>query len=401
MKLAHFSDLHYAPSTLEEVDRCFAHAIKKAIKLGCNVAVITGDLFDHRVELHTEAVDTLLSRASMLANAMPSIALQGTFSHDVPGSLDVFKHLNEDNGIFVADRICRVQLGENHQWIHMKPGRTTLIGPLFSCLPTLNKADLAASMGIENIGAEMGEQVFNLLKGWAPANRDARKHGIPTIGLAHGTVNGCMTEHGVPMAGLDHEFTTGALFAAECDVFCLGHIHQHQMWQGFEERLAGYAGSIGRLHYGEVKPKGWVMYEIEVGKPTTITHSFIETPAKRLMDITFDGTANLQEIAAKAEEAQDAFVRVRYQINEEDRMSVDNKDIEALLKQGGARQVKIERVIIPVQRQRAAGISHLHNLNGQFRMWGKTTGNDVEPLMKHLEALQTRTVEEIVEEAIK
>jgi len=79
-------------------------------------------------------------------------------------------------------------------------------------------------------------------------------------------VFGCVSEHGVPMAGFDHEFTTGALFAAEAQAFLLGHIHRHQAWTA--EGAAGrqciaYAGSIGRLHYGEEGEKGFLLWEID------------------------------------------------------------------------------------------------------------------------------------------
>ena len=37
MKIAHFSDLHYAPGNLEESDRCFGFAVSTAIErqAGC------------------------------------------------------------------------------------------------------------------------------------------------------------------------------------------------------------------------------------------------------------------------------------------------------------------------------------------------------------------------------
>ena len=64
-----------------------------------------------------------------------------------------------------------------------------------------------------------------------PAHRAARRRGVPTIGVSHGTVFGCVSEHGVPMAGFDHGFTTGALFGAETQAFMLRHIHRHQAWE--------------------------------------------------------------------------------------------------------------------------------------------------------------------------
>ena len=47
-----------------------------------------------------------------------------------------------------------------------------------------------------------------LLAGYGSINRAARAAQVPTIGVAHGTVNGCVTEHGVPMAGAPPAVTT-------------------------------------------------------------------------------------------------------------------------------------------------------------------------------------------------
>jgi exonuclease SbcD len=84
---------------------------------------------------------------------------------------------------------------------------------LFSCVPTVNKAMVAAALGASAAAEATGEQLAALLAGFAPGHRAARKQGVPTIGVSHGTVFGCLSEHGVPMAGFDHEFTTAALFA--------------------------------------------------------------------------------------------------------------------------------------------------------------------------------------------
>ena len=52
MKIAHFSDLHYSPGNLDEADRCFGFAVGHAIELVRDVAVISGDATDHRLDAH-------------------------------------------------------------------------------------------------------------------------------------------------------------------------------------------------------------------------------------------------------------------------------------------------------------------------------------------------------------
>jgi len=46
LRVAHFSDLHYGPRNLAEADRCFGAAIERAVEIGVDAAVISGDSTD-------------------------------------------------------------------------------------------------------------------------------------------------------------------------------------------------------------------------------------------------------------------------------------------------------------------------------------------------------------------
>ena len=205
------------------------------------------------------------------------------------------------------------------------------------------------------------------------------------------TAIGCFTEHGVPMAGFDHEFTTGSLFGAAATAFMLGHIHRHQVWEQ-DGRVIAYPGSIGRLHYGEEGEKGFLVWEVGAA---VVRFALIPTPAKRTVEITFDGLPDLEALKTRAKEAQveGAFVRVRWNVPEEDRASVDRRAIEEVL--AGAAEVKLEGRVIPVVRTRAAGISQVASMSGKVEAWAKATEAEATPLLACLEALQCRTPEEI------
>ena len=103
MLIAQFSDLHYATNTLPEVDRCFGYAIDRAIEADVDAAVISGDATDHALELHAPAVEALARRVQQLAEHCPVLLLQGTYSHEPPGTLNVFCRLAAKHPIFVAD----------------------------------------------------------------------------------------------------------------------------------------------------------------------------------------------------------------------------------------------------------------------------------------------------------
>ena len=98
IRVAHFSDLHYAGATLTEVDRCFSFAVDAAIARGADCAVISGDSTDHALEVHAPAVEALARNIRRLADHCPVLMLHGTFSHEPPGALNVFRLLGGRSG---------------------------------------------------------------------------------------------------------------------------------------------------------------------------------------------------------------------------------------------------------------------------------------------------------------
>lgn len=405
IRIAHFSDLHYGPKNLAEADRCFGDAIDQAIRLNAQVAVISGDATDHAMDLHAPAVARLAAQVRRLADHCPVLMLQGTYSHEPPGTLAIFRLLGGRYAVHVADRIQQVGLTADRGWAASEGWRFESIPAglwvLFTCVPTVNKAVVAAAVGAGAAAQAVGEQLADLLQGFAPIHGAARALGMPTIGVSHGTVFGCVSEHGVPMAGFDHECTTGSLFAAEAQAFLLGHIHRHQSWQ--VDGVAGrqciaYPGSIGRFHYGEDGAKGFLLWDVDAdGAQFTLE----PTPARRTIDIVFDGKPDhdaLREATARQDIAG-AFVRVRWTVAEEDRHEVDRAAIQRLLED--AAQAKLEGRIVPVVRTRAAGISRLGSLEDKVHIWAQATQADPTPLLACLARLAAATPDEIAERVLR
>jgi len=372
MRIAHISDIHYCPEHLAEVDLCFRFAVDGAINAKCKLAVLSGDLFDHRLDLHTPAVGASMLAVRELAEHMPVLILQGTFSHDVPGSLEPFRHIAAKHPVTVADTIGFYSMG----------------GAAIFCIPTLNKADLAVA--VSGDPAAMGDHIAELVKSWAPQIADYRKNGIPTVLVSHGTVSGSITEQGVPMAGLDHEFTTGTLFASGASAIMLGHIHQYQEWEKDGRRIA-YPGSVGRLHFGELTPKGFLVWDVTADGATT---EFVPTPAKRLLQTDIDGVPDLAELAEIAAECAGAYVRIRYCVDEEYRKSVDHDAIRALF--AAAAECKIEARINPIQRTRSAGISRAVSMAEKVERWADVTQTNPKPLVERLALLEHKDHEQII-----
>lgn len=404
-RIAHFSDLHYGPKNLIEADRCFGAAIDRAVALKVDAAVISGDATDHALDLHAPAAARLLAQVRRLADHCPVLMLQGTFSHEPPGTLAAFRLLGGKHPVHVADRIGQVGLTRSGRWLASEGWRfesvPACLAALFSCVPTVNKAMVAATVGAGQAAQAVGEHLADLLRGWAPIHAAARESGLATIGVSHGTVFGCVTEHGVPMAGFDHEFTTGSLFAAGAQAFMLGHIHRHQTWESdgpAGQQCIAYPGSIGRFHYGEQGEKGCLLWEIG---SDNVRCTLEPTPARRTIDIVFDGKPDLEALqaAVAGQEVAGAFVRVRWTIAEEDRHEVDRASILRVLE--GAAESKLEGRIVPVVRTRAAGISQLASLADKVRVWAQATDARPEPLLNCLQTLMTQAPDEIAARALR
>ncbi|MGF6637195.1 metallophosphoesterase family protein [Paraburkholderia sp. MM6662-R1] len=398
MKIAHMSDLHYSPENLDEADRCFSYAVDDALNRCMDVAVISGDSTDHRLDAHAPALNLLARNINRLTLGMPVLMLQGTFSHEPPGTLRNFALMGTTHPVFIAERVQQVSLFEGRFFESAGPvfneeelASVLKLGAdvVFTCLPTINKGQLAAAVGAKNAATGLEAVLGDYLAAAGRINRQLRAAGIRTVGVSHGTVNGCTTEHRVTMAGFDHEFSLGALFEAECDAFMLGHIHKSQQWDR-GGRVVAYAGSPGRFHYGEEGDKGYLAWDVETGDARAV---LVPTPARQTTCIDFDGPPDMERLAAMAADSSDKFVRVRWQVDEEHRQSVDREAIEALF--SGAAGLKVEARILSVTRSRSQGISLEVTVDRKIERWAEHANVEAAPIVARFQMLESGYAEAI------
>lgn len=395
MEIMHASDLHYSPTNLEEADRCFGYAVEEAINRNVKVAFVTGDSTDHRLEAHSPAFLALAKRLKQLADHCPVFLLQGTFFHEPAGMLHILGMIGAKHPIVISDRIEMIGLA-NGKWMSYDPEGKLQYDLVVTSVPTVNKADLALQVGAENANEAMGEHLSALLASFGPINDRLRAQGVPTVLVSHGTIDGSMTEAGVPMVGQDHEFTAGSLFSASTSAVMLGHIHKHQVWDRKHQNViqrAAYPGSVGRFHYGEIGEKYFLVWNVEASSATIEP---VPTPSRRMIDISFDGVPDLHQLAEVVSECKGAYVRVRYSVDEEYSRTVDRQGIKALLQ--GAAELKIEGNVLPIQRQRCAGISALPALEERFIKWAEHSQTPTDGLLDRLANLRTKDPIDIVAE---
>jgi exonuclease SbcD len=140
--------------------------------------------------------------------------LQGTFSHEPPGTLDNFALMGGTHQIFVADRVSQVALIDGRFWASKGPVFSDdelrgFIGVnpevVFTCLPTVNKGQLAASVGALEAGTGLGDVLAAFLAAAGRVNRQLRASGIRTVGVSHGTamIGRIARDHGDGSTALD------------------------------------------------------------------------------------------------------------------------------------------------------------------------------------------------------
>ncbi len=377
-----------------------ASSVSAAISEGVDAAIIAGDLTDHKQDAHSTGLQRLMHGISRLADHCPVLILQGTFLHDYPGTLSIYRFAGRKYPVETVDKIGQVALAGT-QWRYMSPEDSLDdVRLLVSCVPTVNKSDLVSSVGAEHVAQAMGDVLAGLMQGvFAPQNLAARAAGVPTVMVGHGTVSGSLTEHGVPMAGKDHEFSLGGLYAAQSTATMLGHIHRHQSWvreiEDFVQRAA-YPGSIGRFHYGEEGKKGFLIWSIG---SRDCDFQFHETPARVMVDFLFDGVPDMAWLEEQAASCVGSFVRVRYSVDAELAPTVDKQAIERVLAQ--AAEVRIEPKLLVSQRQRCSGISTLPTLAEKVGKWCESTENDASVVVPRVRLLATSDARSIATNLIK
>ena len=117
VRVCQMSDLHYSGKNLTESEACFGHAVARAIELGAECVVVSGDSTDHALDAHSPAFVALARSIRRLADHCPVLMLQGTFSHEPPGTLSVFRLLGGRYPVFVAETIQQVALIEGGTWV--------------------------------------------------------------------------------------------------------------------------------------------------------------------------------------------------------------------------------------------------------------------------------------------
>jgi exonuclease SbcD len=406
MRLFHASDLHYCPKHVEYVDKAFGAAWSHFKASGIGPWIVAGDSFDATMGIHQPAFAQYLSRIVQMASDAPGLVLQGTFSHDYPGSLNPLKEIHTRHPVHVADApgiwlLEWISGRKEFQWISVsnKNAAASRLGEVKPklvavCIPSLNRADPEVrENGAQNYLASLAARFGGIARVYRKAN-------VPVVLVTHGTVIGCYTESRHAMVSPDHEFSIEGLAAFSADAVLLGHIHKHQSWEHDGCQIV-YPGSLAKLVFGHSDPTGYVAWNFDDGA-RSISWEHVEIPSRIMAEFEYNGPPDLDELDAAAKKLTDGaaspvFARVRWEIDEEHAKRVDPRKVRAIFEDRGI-TVKIEQRVNKVESVRAKGISDAMTTQERLGFYLVSIGDEekLDPLTQRLNLVRDQSPETIV-----
>lgn len=339
MRILHFSDVHLGaeiygrrdPETgmhtqLKDFLRCMDFMVETAIDKDVDVVLFTGDAY------HSRRPDPLPQREfikriiSLSERNIAVLLLAG--NHDLPqvyseaSALDIFSVV-KIGGVFFVRKPEMVSLPT-------RKGELQVF-----CLPYLPRRALVSvdeERGLDEdriqqlMGKKVQELIENLLKENPESDAPAILAGhIWVLGAASSGSERVLTSFSEPIV------PPSVLRHRRFAYIALGHIHRHQLIDGFEPPIV-YAGSLGRLDFGEEgQPKGFIIVDLEKNRQGRweARWQFIRTPTRPFITVKLDvrNSINPTQTAIEAlnsnQQIEGAVVKVHILVNEVQREQVN------------------------------------------------------------------------------
>jgi len=388
VKLLHTADIHLGAKNYGRMDaetglntrlldtrRSFDVMVERALEEDIDLFLFCGDAY-HTADPTPTQQKIFAQCLQPIADAgIPIVLIVGNHDHPVShgkaSSLDIFPYLDGEVHLY-----RRPQLDV----IETKSGPLQLIAmpwPIRSLILTKEEHRTKAP---DELKAFIEQKYVAFIQSTA-ASIQAGEQGlsadVPTVMAGHLTVQGAELagSERTSLIARDPKFTVGQLAVPPIDYVALGHIHQPQDRNAGHRPPVVYAGSIERVSFKERgEPKGFRLVRITHDDTEKVTATaFIETPARSFIAVSVDARdaaaptdVILQAIAKH--DIEDAVVRVRYRIEEEQAPQVDTQRIRTALKDAHV-IASIERTVDPAERKRRTVVTRDSDLEDAVRQY--------------------------------
>lgn len=364
MRIVHFSDLHFgsgerygylnSETGLNKRFEDFISALDKpvnfAIDNNVDLVIFTGDTYKHATPEPVYQKEFAKRVKKLSLNKIPTLLLVG--NHDIlyridgSDALDIYNTLEID----YVTVFNKIELKK----IETKSGFVQIIA-----LPHITKSRLLTKDEYRSLSAKEQDQLM-VEKVKQAINGCIQKVDpqYPTVLLGHGTIENAQfgSEQNISI-GKVLSYPLSFFQVPELDYVGFGHIHRHQVLQS-DRPLILYAGSLERVDFGEEnEDKGFIYLELGKGK---VKHEFKSTNPRKFITIYSDLTSSKNvlldlETAIHKTKEQDAIIRVRYTVLEENYGQINHEKIKEILKDAFALVIQPEIV----RKERTYRVSEL------------------------------------------
>ncbi len=364
MKFLHTADIHLGSNTYGRLDaetglntrlldfkRCFEFMVQRGLDEDIDLFLFCGDAYRTADPSPTQQKVFAECLRPIADAGIPIVMIVGNHDHPVSfgkaSALDIFGFIQGDVHLFRRPEKAVIET---------KSGPLQLLAmpwPIRSML-------LSKDEHRKKAPSEVRDFIEELYAGFIANAAEECDPALPTVLAGHFSVVGAELAGSERTSLIAHEpkFGVGALALPPIDYVALGHIHRRQDRNAGHQPPVVYCGSIERISFKEWDDeKGFALVEIDVsGAEKKTTFSFVDTPARRFIDVKVDAreapapTEAILAALAKQDVA-DAVVRVRYHIDEAQVPLIDLPRLREALRPAYV-IAAIERTVDPIERQR-------------------------------------------------
>jgi exonuclease SbcC len=369
MKFLHLADVHAHRDRWGEVEASLDVVEEKALRESVDLIAIAGDHAHGPLQdSERDVLDRLCARYQRLGDIAPLAIIEGTPSHDAPGSLEVFERLSSRFGITIL-RPGKAYYLDNREITEASSSTAECI--LFG-IPEPTKKWLLAG-GQEATGKDASDEsvraaMRGLLLGLGGLRREHSE--LPCVLLYHGQVSGAKTGTGYE-AGSGIMVSRDDLAQVGADYLALGDIHEPQQIPGLP---AYYPGSVYPINWGETHKAGCNLVEIDGdadGWARAITRIDFPHPQRKKISTSWpigpDSFSPDGEVAGRM---------VWVEVTTTRELAADfnaEASLQKLLAAGALPGSRVTLNVLPTETVRAGEITEKKRLRDKVTVWGENS----------------------------
>lgn len=346
LRILHLADIHLGMENYGRIDpatglstrlgdflKSLNQAIDWALENDVHLVLIAGDIFKNRDPTPTVQREFAKCVRRLSAAGLPTFIIVG--NHDVPNA---WQRANSVE-IYSALAVPQVTIAQKPglHIIETRMGKVQIVA-----LPWLSRSYVLSHSEYRNLDPEtLNRETVTLIEGFIDEQVGKLDPSLPSLLVAHASVQGAVfsSERDI-MLGSDVVLPKTVVANPAFDYVAMGHIHKYQVLSLGKPPII-YPGSLERIDFGEERDKkGFVTVEIsemDEGGAREALHTFHEVDARRFLTIRVNADCDfptdevLRRIEERAEQIQDAIVRLVIETTPEYVRDLRQDDIRRIL----------------------------------------------------------------------